>query len=391
MPQPNRSSVERRATTARLSLLSGVGLAAVLASLLMAAAAQAQPPKPVLTGTNPTSSAAVPATSTTPNIVGKGEEGGTTTVVIVPFLRASAVGTSALGPSEYEIRIFEGAGCGGEAVATGTVAELEEPGIEVTVPEGVATTFSALEVNSEDPEPESACSNTLTYWEGTPPVEEEAPPEAPVGEESASPPPSGSTPSAGAPSAGVSPAVPAGPPSPPHLRTIPGGWANDNTPVVTGSAPGAAAVKVFTAAGCAGAPVAVGSAAQFAAGIPVQIVNNVVVSFYGLSVGPTGLQSRCSDPAYFGEDSRRPHVRITMGPASKTRHRKVALRFIDTTGNTPGTVFRCKVNRQKWRKCHSPLRLKHLKRHRRYVVKVKARDPAGNSSRKPARRRFKVI
>jgi len=149
-------------------------------------------------------------------------------------------------------------------------------------------------------------------------------------------------------------------------------------------------VEIFTDPGCEGAPIARGSAAQLAAGIQVQVADNVFVAFYGVSVGPGGRESRCSAPAYYVEDSLAPHTRITMGPASKTRRHKAIFRFTDTNGNMPGTSFFCKVDKSKWRKCSSPLHLRHLHR-RRYVVRVKATDLAGNVERKPAKRRFKVI
>lgn len=398
---------------ARLSVHWGTALIVVAAALFVASPAQAAPPTPVLTGTTPTSSAASPASgagSLTPLIVGKGEETVVTSVVTAQWSAGGSPVGRALEPSEFEIQIFADATCSGSPVATGSVGTLESPGIQVTVAEAPETTFSALEINPEEVEAEreSSCSSPLTYWQGTTPFEEpsEGPGTEGASEEGSGTPPSesgssgspSSSPTSGSPSpssspapAGVAPATPAGPPSAPRLHTVPGGWANDTTPLVAGSAPGAATVKIYTTAGCAGSPVATGSAGQLAAGIPVQVVRNVVVAFYGISVGPTGMQSGCSAPTYYGEDSRRPHVRITMAPAGKTRRHRAVIRFTDTTGDTPGTVFRCKVNRRKWRRCSSPLRLKHLKRRHRYVVKIKARDPAGNRSRRPARRRFKVI
>ncbi len=114
------------------------------------------------------------------------------------------------------------------------------------------------------------------------------------------------------------------------------------------------------------------------------------VAFYGVSVGPGGGQSRCSDPVYYVEDSTIPHTRITMGPASKTRKRTAVFRFTDTTGDMPGTAFFCKVDRGKWKPCSSPFRVKRL-RLRRHTVRVKAIDPAGNTELKAAQRRFRVV
>ena len=149
-------------------------------------------------------------------------------------------------------------------------------------------------------------------------------------------------------------------------------------------------MRIFTKEDCSGSPVAKGSVAQFEAGLEVQVADNAIVAFYGVSVGPGGAQSRCSAPAYYVEDSLTPHTRITMGPASKTRKRNAVFRFADTTGDAPGTTFFCKFDSRKWKQCSSPLNLKRLPR-KRHVLKVKAVDPAGNAETKPAKRRFKVV
>lgn len=370
---------ERRAVAARLSLLL-VPVLILGASLVLPEGAAAAPPTPVLTGTTPTSSESSPASSTTPLIVGVGNESVITSVVSGRRFSGRSAIARAIEPSAYEIQLFNGAGCAGAPAKTGLVSTLESPGIQVTVNAGVATTFSALEFNPEEPGVPSKCSNTLTYWEGTPSV----------GGGSGGSEGSGSS-GSGSSSGGVSPAVPASPPSPPHLHTSPGGVSNDTTPTVIGSAPGASSVKIFMTAGCIGSPVARGTAAQLGSGIPVQVPANAVSAFYGVSVGPTGLQSDCSSPAYYNEDSLAPHVRITMAPASKTRKRKAVIRFTDTTGNTPGTAFSCRVDAKKWRRCSSPLKLMRLHANHRYTVKIKATDPAGNVSVKPAKRSFKVI
>ena len=62
----------------------------------------------------------------------------------------------------------------------------------------------------------------------------------------------------------------------------------------------------------------------------------------------------------------------------------------DTTGTAPGTKFYCRVNKQKWKQCKSPMRVRHLRR-RAYVFRVKAVDLAGNADARPAKRRFKVV
>ncbi len=359
MNTPSENVAERRAAVARLSLR----LAAVLTvtALFAASAARAAPPTPILTGTNPPS----------PNIdLAPFLHGNSTGVIIssIPSsLRLGGVGVAS-GVEGRTISVYPNKTCEGAPTKEGSAEELDTTGIQVTVEPETTTYFSVIQSDSTGT---SGCSNAISYQHVK---------ELPV--PPSEPPPPG-------PPSGPGPGD-SNPPAPPHLRTVPAGIANDNTPLVTGTAPGAASVRIYTDPSCQGAPVASGSAARFAAGIEVQVVDNVVVAFYGVSVGPGGAASRCSAPAFYVEDSLAPHTRITMGPAAKTRRRSAIFRFTDVNGDMPGTTFFCRVDRKHWRRCSSPLRLRRLHR-RGYVVRVKATDLAGNVERKPAKRRFKVI
>lgn len=368
MAKPCTDVAEGRAVQARPSarLLSLV-LALLAGLLVVAPAAKADPP--VVTGTSPAS----PNTDLFPLV-----HGNSTGVIIssIPGVRTSAV---AFAPGdEAAINLFKNKTCEGAPAATGTASQFDTSGIQLGVDPETTTYISAERI---DPgEIPSGCSkNALAYQhvKELPPPKEE-PPTQPPDDPPAQPP-------------AVGPGVDTGaPPSPPRLHTIPGGFANDNTPLLTGSAPGAAAVRIFTDPECDGSPVAKGSVGEFEDGLEVRVVDNALVAFYGVSVGPGGASSRCSSPVYYFEDSLTPHTRITMGPASKTRKRKAVFRFTDTTGDAPGTTFFCKFDRGKWKRCKSPLNLRglHLRRH---VLRVKATDPAGNAETKPATRRFKVV
>lgn len=277
--------------------------------------------------------------------------------------------------AESTVSIYTNPSCSGAPLASGSAASFASPGIQAPVADNSTTTFFALAGWGGY---FSSCSaSAIDYQEVTPPSAPSTPPPS-------APPAPNPSPGAGAAQSN------AGTPAPPHLRVLPAGVANDNTPLVTGSAPGAATVRIFTSPDCDGSPVARGSAAQFAAGIEVQVVDNAAVAFYGVAVGAGGAQSRCSAPVYYVEDSTIPHTRITMAPAAKTRKRSAVFRFTDTTEIAPGTTFFCKVDRGKWKQCSSPLRLRrlHLKR---YVVRVRAIDPAGNAEPKGAKRPFKVV
>ncbi len=159
---------------------------------------------------------------------------------------------------------------------------------------------------------------------------------------------------------------------------------------MTGSAPGAATVKVFDNAGCDGMPVSKGSAAQFASGLQVTVADNTTTSFYGLAVDAAGNASPCSStPAVYTEDSTPPQTRITLGPGVKTRNRSPVFRFADITDN-PGTTFLCKLDRRGWQPCQAPWHT-HRLRLRAHTVRVKAIDAAGNQEPVGTKSRFKVI
>ena len=71
--------------------------------------------------------------------------------------------------------------------------------------------------------------------------------------------------------------------------------------------------------------------------------------------------------------------RITHSPRAK-------LKFISTT---PGSTFKCKVDKKPWKPCKSPLKLKNLKRGT-HVVLVRATDPNGLVESTPAIARWGV-
>jgi hypothetical protein len=375
MSKQVETTVERRAIAARLSLCL---LAAVAFLATMAAPALAEVRAPLLSGTEPESSPSAPAQTTKPLIVGEAEPEVITQVVKSPFGRAAAPLAAGSKNPEYEIRIFTGPGCQGEPAAMGLALELEEPGIQVTATENAVTEFSAMQVDPSEPAKPSKCSAVLRYWEGNPPPEEE-------------PPAGGENPGGGGSPGGSPPPSPArpAPPLAPRLHTSPLSPANDNTPRLVGSAPGADAVKLFANSSCSGAPVAIVSPAELAAGVVMHVADNSTTDFTGISAG-NGKQSFCSPPATYIEDSTAPRTRITMGPGAKTRRHKAVFRFADTSGDPAAVQFKCKVDHGKWKPCNSPLKLRHLGFHR-YVLRVRGTDAIGNAEAKPAKRSFKVI
>ncbi len=270
------------------------------------------------------------------------------------------------------VSIFANASCSGSPVATGTAAVFTEGGIQVAVGANTTTTFDATATLAGLV---SACStSSITYEE----VEQ-----GPPGEE---PPPGGEE----GPSSGEPPFNPPGSPPPPRLRTAPQGIANDNTPTVTGNAPGAVGVEIFGSAGCKGSAIVSGSVAQLSQGFPVRVVENATQDFYGLAIDGGGDRSACTkNPVVYVEDSTPPHTVFTSGPGSKTRRRTVRFTFRDTTED-PSTTFRCRLDHRAWHSCRSPLLLRHLG-HRHHTVAISGTDAAGNVQARAAKRSFRVI
>jgi hypothetical protein len=390
MSKQRAIAAEGRAIAARPSLCLLLLLAGT-AALLSAPAAQAgQLPELTLTKTKPHTTEETPANWTTPLVQGR-NEGGIVSSIQPPrdaaFPRTAAGG----GGGGEEVILYTDPGCTTE-IGTGELAELEGEGIEVEVPENSVTTFYAIQTDPAELEAPSDCSKTgITYWEsssGETPEEIEEREEQEQKEQEEGPgggePPVDERPTTGGGSGS--------PPAAPHIHMLPGARANDNTPQVTGSAPGAATVKVYANSKCSGGPVATGSASDLGNGIAVQVADNTSNSFSAVSVSSGGT-SPCSDPASYVEDSTPPKTKITMGPGFKTRHGKVVFRFADITDDPPGTTFLCKFDRRKWRRCYSPFKVKHLHRMRRrgHLFRVRAIDVAGNAEAKAAKRRFKVV
>jgi len=340
-------------------LVCFVAMLASQAVLLPVGQALANPPTPVLTGTDPES----PGLSLTPSI-----HGSSNGIIISSFPGVRTGAIAFAGGSESTVSLYATKNCEGAPFATGTANDLDTTGIPVTVGAETTTWISAkLEDQFESV---SGCSNSISYQQ----VKELPKKEEPSGGGPVNPGSSGGS---------------TAPPAAPRLHMVPGAVANDTTPLVAGSAPGASSVKLFATPDCAGSPFAKVSPGQLAAGVGVSVTPNDVVLFSAVSVNSAG-SSPCSAPVSYTDDSTGPRTRITMGPAAKTRRRIAIFRFVDTTGSVPGTKYFCRVNKRKWAPCTSPLKIRDL-RPRGYLFQVKAVDEVGNQDAKPATRRFKVV
>jgi hypothetical protein len=378
---------KRRALVARL-----LACAVPVFLFTVGSASAAAPDSPRLVTTTPSSSAQVPATSLTPTILGEAEPEDIIVIESFPFALDSFDGQGTRKVEHgtenpgFEIQIFNGAGCPGSPVATGTAKTFEETGIPLIVTANSSTTFSAIQVDPSNQAEPSGCSNPLIYWEGNVAVGGGAGDGSSDGGSGGG----GAQGSGGSSSGGsIGPATPAGgKPDAPRIRTEPGARANDMTPSVLGSASGASTVAIYASANCSGAPIAKGTPAQLSTGFQVTVAPNAETTFSAVSIG--AQHSSCSAPVIYTEDSTAPRTRVTMGPGVKTRKHNAIFRFKDVTGDPPGTTFVCKVDQGKWKHCASPFHAKHLKLGN-HVVEIRATDLAGNVERHPVKRRFRVV
>jgi hypothetical protein len=231
--------------------------------------------------------------------------------------------------------------------------------------------------------------------------------------------------------------VPLGPPTPSQLSTDPTSPGSSLTPRIKGQSDPGTSIKIYATPDCSGAPIAIGTQAELGGvGIQVTVGESSTTSFRATATDINGDISPCSAPVSYvhqpasplpppppppaaeggsgsvpvepgggtgsggsGGGPRggggkgvvyvTPHTHITFAPASKTRARRPIFRFTDST-EQEGTSFKCKLDRERWKGCSSPVKLKKLKLGR-HVFQVKAINAAGAPEPAPTKRAFKVV
>jgi hypothetical protein len=235
-----------------------------------------------------------------------------------------------------------------------------------------------------------------------------------------------------------SPDLAIGPPPPALEKTNPASPNPSTTPTVVGQAAAGSLVKVYKTSDCSGEPVAQGTAAQLASpGLTVTVpVALGSTTNYRATAEAEGVVSACSSSISYRQEDPPPPVeeepggsgggsgggtsggggtgstgpkkgggtsgggkagieyvtpqlKITFGPAFKTRKRRPVFRFADLTGQ-PGTNYFCRVDKRPWKGCASPIKLKKLK-FGRHVFAVKAVNAVGTPAPRPLKRAFKVV
>jgi len=222
-----------------------------------------------------------------------------------------------------------------------------------------------------------------------------------------------------------------GPATPVLTGTSPGSPGASTTPSILGQSDPNTSIKLYRTQDCSGEVVATGTALQLGGpGIAVAVVAGSTTSFRATATDESGDTSTCSGPVTYTQENApplppppppggessvgggsssdgalvgsgvagpkgggiahvTPHTRITFAPAGKTRVRRPVFRFTDSTEQA-GTSFQCKVDRQGWRGCGSPVKLKRLHAGK-HVFMVRAINAVGEMEPAPQARRFKLV
>jgi hypothetical protein len=233
-----------------------------------------------------------------------------------------------------------------------------------------------------------------------------------------------------------SPDLVIGPPPPSLEKTSPTSPNPSTTPTIVGQAAAGSLIKLYKSSDCSGGPVAQGTAVQLASpGLTVTVAVALgSTTSYRATAEAEGVVSACSSPISYkqedppppppppdeggtggqpagggttgggttggksgktggggksGIEYLAPQIKITFGPAFKTRLRRPVFRFADVTGQ-PGTKFFCRVDRRPWKVCTSPVKVKKLKLGR-HVFSVKAVNAVGTPAARPLKRALKVV
>jgi putative glycosyl hydrolase len=182
------------------------------------------------------------------------------------------------------------------------------------------------------------------------------------------------------------------PPAAPQITdTDPNSPANHNIPRIKGVAPSGTTVRLYKTAGCTGAPLVSGTAAQFASpGLGVSVVDNSITVFRASARDAAGNISTCSAARTYVEDSTPPQTTITGGPADSSTDRTPTFTFSSTES---GSTFKCRFDSDPFTACsgpgasHTPSTALSLGSH---SFEVQATDAAGNADPTPPVRAFTI-
>ena len=183
----------------------------------------------------------------------------------------------------------------------------------------------------------------------------------------------------GVPGAGGSPLAPA---TPTISSSTPPSPANQNNPVLNGTADAGTTVDLYTDSACTGAVVGTGAAdassGEFHIPVTVAVPDNAATTFYATATDATPSTSPCSDGFTYVEDSSPPPAPdITSGPQGVVGSSSATFTFSDAE---PVASFSCQLDGGNASDCSSGSQSYSALSDGTHLFEVTARDAAGNDS-----------
>src|SRR6266511_2194548 len=267
-----------------------------------------------------------------------------TTAPVAPAITASSPASPAndnnpelTGSAEAgsTVSLYTSADCTGSPAATDTAANFAAPGVTATVADDSTTSYTATATDTTGHT--SPCSAGLTY------VEDSTAPETTI----ASGPANGST-------------------------------TNDRTPAF-----GFTSSEAGSSFEC---KVDGGSFAACSSPNTTAALADGAHTFKVRATDHAGNTDPTPASRSFTVDTHAPNTKLTGGPPPVTTKHTATFKFKSTER---GSSFKCKLDRQRFKRCRSPKTYKHLKRGK-HAFKVEAIDRAGNVDRTPAKRSWRI-
>jgi hypothetical protein len=166
------------------------------------------------------------------------------------------------------------------------------------------------------------------------------------------------------------------PNTPAITASDPASPADNDAPILVGTAEPLATVDIYTNSECAGTPAASGLAdplSNFA--IPVSVPNDSQTTFYATATDLTGISACSSGFTYVEDSTPPPPPTITAHPAEISNDPNPSFSFTDDEG---GVTFNCRLTSGAFPPCTSPK--DYSLADGSYIFYVKAVDAAKNES-----------
>ena len=169
------------------------------------------------------------------------------------------------------------------------------------------------------------------------------------------------------------------PDTPELTETIPASPANDNDPVIVGSALAGSTVELHAGGDCSGPPIATITADELESGLTLPVPDDSVTVLHA-TVIIEGSTSGCSEPLLYVEDSTAPETTISTHPPTSTMSTSDSF-FLGP--EEPGASFECSLDGGAYGACGSPRSYANLAVGA-HTFSARATDAAGNLDPTPA-------